>query len=413
MKTRNIIALLAAVLCLAACNKNIESLRPERDIVYTVDQQSPTTVHLNTDEEWQELLDRFCEYAENGSSVTFRNLNLDAKGPQDQEPISFSSTDREVMRDWMERMENRGLTVTVTYNTETSVWSGIAYVSTSLVKRLSRVTMDIPGDKEMHAVYTYTWLGSMLTEVDMVEDEITHYTSNGVDTSSTRHIHNRAVMTYDGGLRTALNIYDGNNNLVKEYSYIYDNGRLSYEYQTDYSYGIYNIYNIPYFYFYQFMIRDWCFMADYLTCAPGQTGGIKFFYDSNSNFIGFQLPQYGNNFTGDGYDWSNGDLAGLTSSFNLLIYAYEYDNSPHPYGVSLGTTTLLPGYNSFMPYETQWSKHNLSHISGQTREKWINYTYNADGSIATAELPWTNRDPTYTFFYEFNGTIHWTFEYLD
>ena len=67
-----VFALLAAVLMLAACTP--EPVEVERDIVYTVD-QTTTTVHLRTDAEFDALLERFCDYAENGSTVTFYNAN--------------------------------------------------------------------------------------------------------------------------------------------------------------------------------------------------------------------------------------------------------------------------------------------------------------------------------------------------
>ena len=59
MKTRFYI-LLAAVLCLAACEKNPESSDKQRDITYTVgaraaswNSMETTTVHLETEAEWQ------------------------------------------------------------------------------------------------------------------------------------------------------------------------------------------------------------------------------------------------------------------------------------------------------------------------------------------------------------------------
>ena len=74
MKTNlKLVSLLAAVICFAACEKNNE-MRHERDIVYTVAEET-TTVHLATEAEWQALLDRFCDYAEDGSEVTFYNAN--------------------------------------------------------------------------------------------------------------------------------------------------------------------------------------------------------------------------------------------------------------------------------------------------------------------------------------------------
>ena len=49
--------LMAAVLLFAACNKDKDDLRHERDIVYTVDAERHDA-HLKTDAEFDALLDR-------------------------------------------------------------------------------------------------------------------------------------------------------------------------------------------------------------------------------------------------------------------------------------------------------------------------------------------------------------------
>ena len=122
--TLKLTAMLAAVLMLAACNKDKEELRHERDIVYTVAEET-TTVHLATEAEWQQLLDRFCDYAEGGSSVTFRNAKSANKSAT-KEAITYSTTDREEMKRWMAQMEDEGKTVTVTYDPATGTWNGTA-----------------------------------------------------------------------------------------------------------------------------------------------------------------------------------------------------------------------------------------------------------------------------------------------
>ena len=129
--------LLAAVLTLAACEKNNE-MRHERNIVYTVAEET-TTVHLETEAEWQELLDRFCDYAEEGSEVTFYGTQapLPAKGGPSQagslrttkDAATFSTTDREAMKRWMAQMEDAGMTVTVTFDPNTGTWNGTAYAT--------------------------------------------------------------------------------------------------------------------------------------------------------------------------------------------------------------------------------------------------------------------------------------------
>ncbi len=123
-----LIFLLAAVICFAACEKNNE-MHHKRDIVYTVAEET-TTVHLTTEAEWQQLLDRFCDYAQEGSSVTFRNANRTATSAT-KETVTYSTTDREEMKRWMAQMEDEGKTVTVTYDPATGTWNGTAYANAS------------------------------------------------------------------------------------------------------------------------------------------------------------------------------------------------------------------------------------------------------------------------------------------
>ncbi len=127
MKTAKLFTLLAFVLTLAACNKDKEELRHERDIVYTVAEET-TTVHLATEAEWQQLLDRFCDYAEGGSSVTFRNAKSANKSAT-KEAITYSTTDREEMKRWMAQMEDEGKTVTVSYDPSSGTYHGEAYAT--------------------------------------------------------------------------------------------------------------------------------------------------------------------------------------------------------------------------------------------------------------------------------------------
>ncbi len=125
-KTIKLFALLAAVLTLAACEK--EGNRHERDIVYTVAEQTTTTVHLTTEAEWDALLDQFCDYAEGGSSVTFRNANSTTKSTT-KEAVTYSTNNRDEMKRWMAQMEAEGKTVTVTYDSQTGTWNGTAYAN--------------------------------------------------------------------------------------------------------------------------------------------------------------------------------------------------------------------------------------------------------------------------------------------
>lgn len=149
--TAKLTLLLAATLCLAACDKDNESVAMrERDITYTVaggtqttnqrdGEAQSTTVHLTTAAEWEALLERFCNWAEEGSTVTFYGTQapLPAKGGQSQagslrttkDATTFSTTDREEMKRWMAQMEDEGKTVTVSYDSESHTWHGTAYAT--------------------------------------------------------------------------------------------------------------------------------------------------------------------------------------------------------------------------------------------------------------------------------------------
>ena len=125
--TLKLITLLAAVLMFGACEKDKTH---ERDIVYAVDAQR-YEVHLKTEAEFDALLEQFCDYAENGSLVTFSNsaVGFSSKGEGRKDAITYSTTDREAMKSWMAKMEDEGKTVTVTYDSTTGTYSGTAYAN--------------------------------------------------------------------------------------------------------------------------------------------------------------------------------------------------------------------------------------------------------------------------------------------
>jgi hypothetical protein len=130
--TLKLTAMLAAVLMLAACNKEKEltpdtvATTQERDITYTVADRT-TTVHLETDTEFEALLVQFCNYAQQGDSVTFYNANRGNKGVAAKDVATYSTTNREEMIRWMRQMEEAGKTVTITYDPNTGSYNGMAY----------------------------------------------------------------------------------------------------------------------------------------------------------------------------------------------------------------------------------------------------------------------------------------------
>ena len=127
---------------LAACEKS-EVITPgdtgggsdslHKEIIYAVGAiESRQT--LTTEGEWDALLDKLCDQAQNGNEVTFYNIRqtfhiqVGAKGAtKDNRTISTSS--REEIKGWMKEMEKQGLTVRVSYDESTGRWNGVAYAT--------------------------------------------------------------------------------------------------------------------------------------------------------------------------------------------------------------------------------------------------------------------------------------------
>ena len=139
MKTKYLLLLVASLtlFCVMACNKNNDT-NHTCIVVYTIDSHEGRTTVKN-DMEWDQLLNRFCDYAHEGKSVTFYNLSSHpsdlyaSKGTtQNNEPTTYTTRDREAMKAWMRRMEQSGKTVNVTYDRTTGIWSGRAYATASI-----------------------------------------------------------------------------------------------------------------------------------------------------------------------------------------------------------------------------------------------------------------------------------------
>jgi len=141
MKKRLIFTALVTVMTLAfaACDKpnnndpnggEVNNDPIERVIVYTVG-QTENRQTLETEGEWDALLDMLCNQAQNGQTVTFFNMDQTTyyqhNGTKGTKSKTFSTTDREAMKAWMKEREKEGLTVVVTYDNGT--WNGVAYAS--------------------------------------------------------------------------------------------------------------------------------------------------------------------------------------------------------------------------------------------------------------------------------------------
>lgn len=142
MKTRILLPLIALLLCATACK---EENKPTQNrtctVIYTVDKAESSTM-IHSESEWGKLLDQFCDYAEEGKSVTFYNLNSQPadlytakSGPVlRKESNTISTSNRDEMKAWMRRMEQAGKTVNVTYDRQTGVWNGTAYAVAPVVE---------------------------------------------------------------------------------------------------------------------------------------------------------------------------------------------------------------------------------------------------------------------------------------
>ena len=146
-------ALLVTLVCFAACTPDPdEPANVKRDITYMVDGRS-ATVHLNTAAVFDALLDRFCCWAEDGSTVIFHNANRTPKGHAAKDATTYSTTDREAMKRWMAQMEDVGKTVTVTYDPATGTWNGTAYATAPHAED----AFDFRG--ATHSLFTVSWDG--------------------------------------------------------------------------------------------------------------------------------------------------------------------------------------------------------------------------------------------------------------
>lgn len=141
--TFRIIAMILALAGVTSCKQNppVESNTPwqdgEQTIAYTVDQDI-SEITLQSDAEWDGLIGKLLDYAEDGRAVSFYNTGrkvtlqgaaAKAKGTgQGKSDQTITTTSREKIKAWCREKEAEGKTVTIVYNKATGEWSGTAYV---------------------------------------------------------------------------------------------------------------------------------------------------------------------------------------------------------------------------------------------------------------------------------------------
>ncbi len=142
--------LLAALFALAACHPEEHEIL--RDIVYSVDNAAEQHVTTHGDAEFDALLERFCGYAEEGSTVTFHGAR--ASSPRTKDVVTYTTTSRDEIKAWMRDMEAAGMTVTVTYDSDTGTWNGTAY-ATAPQPATGCITYATPYDVAEGAIVTF------------------------------------------------------------------------------------------------------------------------------------------------------------------------------------------------------------------------------------------------------------------
>ena len=133
-----IIALAATALVFTSCKKDPvtqqQNTNNPRVIVYSMGDVEEQTI-LKNDSEWEALLDTFCTHAQSGEKVSFYNISSLAHFETKSMMVvpksvsTFSTTNREKMKEWMKQMEKEGKTVNVTYDDNTGTWNGTAYAT--------------------------------------------------------------------------------------------------------------------------------------------------------------------------------------------------------------------------------------------------------------------------------------------
>lgn len=121
--------LLGLLLALAGCHDEKEV---DRTIVYAVDSKI-SSVTLTTEQQWDDMLDNLCSYAESGSVVQFRNAdNSDLTKHASKKEETLVTKDREKMKEWMKKKEMEGKTVTITFDKQSGTYSGRAYAAAAV-----------------------------------------------------------------------------------------------------------------------------------------------------------------------------------------------------------------------------------------------------------------------------------------
>ena len=304
--------LVATALLSVGCTKCYWPEDTVRDITYTIapaasaiDNATTTTIHLETEAEWQALLDRFCDYAEDGSEVTFYNANHKVTKSATKEAVTFSTTDREAMKRWMAQMEDEGMTVTVSYDPNTGTWNGTAYATAPSPTPDPLPTLGCD-------VLTYVCDASPMWRIIL-----------SVDTAN-------QLMFFTGMMYDSINTFVGYNLMVP-------NGFCRYNYFNPQDSGYYNYYNDRVFIFIQNL--DQPSQANHY-CLIG-----NFDFSSNGFTLEFE-------------DYAPQDLNTVisfpfvrTDEFGLMMHRCERCDVLIHMGYGEGQSYIFPRFDGDFPFE--------------------------------------------------------------
>lgn len=131
-KTFTTIALIAVLGTLAVSCQKEDSVNPtclvaeSNDTVYTVCYSVDGTSHTITlvgDKAWHDFLDHLFALAEEGHTVSFRNVEAAASVTPSKETITHSTYDKDDAYKWAEEMGDKGYAVTIRYDEETKKYT--------------------------------------------------------------------------------------------------------------------------------------------------------------------------------------------------------------------------------------------------------------------------------------------------
>lgn len=130
LKLSAIATLIAVVLCACGDDKPKPEKDMERVIIYSIG-ETESKMTLETNAQWDNLLELLCTQAAKGNVVSF--YNMDPKTyyymPAQKGKVTFTTSSREEMIAWMKEMEKQGKTVIVKFDDNTGKWNGTAYAT--------------------------------------------------------------------------------------------------------------------------------------------------------------------------------------------------------------------------------------------------------------------------------------------